>query len=463
MTPSRSPYPGAPVADLVDHLAGGEVSTDVSVLERCSADEAYLAPGGLPRCVVYPRGTEDVVETLRWATRHRVPVVPRGAGTGLAGGALAGEGAVVLSLERMTAIRELSFDDQLAVVDAGVVTADLASAASESGLTYPVDPGSAARSTLGGNIATNAGGFRCFKYGVTREQVLGLEVVLADGRRIWTGRRTAKGVTGYDLTGLFVGSEGTLGVITGAALRLRPGERGHRATVAAYFPSAVTAAEATLALARAHLRPSLLELIDEVTVRALRDWEPRALPGDGAAMLLGQFDDGDAERAAAEMGAVCEQSGAVAVDVAADAAESDRLLDIRRRSLGAVERMGRTMVEDFAVPRSRLGDMLLEIRRIAERHDVLIATVAHAGDANLHPTLLFDRSEREIPERIWAAADDMFRTALRLGGTLTGEHGVGTLKKRWLRDELGDTGMEVQQAIKKAMDPLGIMNPGKVL
>ncbi|MFI1536206.1 FAD-binding oxidoreductase [Streptomyces anandii] len=452
-----------PVAELADRLADGEVSTEYDVLAEQRTDEAYVTPSGWPLCAVYAHSTAGVVETMRWASEHRIPVVPRGAGTGLAGGALAEDGAVVLSLERMNAVRELSVDDRLAVVESGVITADLARAADEHGLMYPVDPGSATRSTLGGNLATNAGGFRCFKYGVTRESVLGLEVVLADGRVITTGHRTSKGVTGYDLTSLFVGSEGTLGVITGATLRLRSKAVGPRATVAAYFPDAAAAARASLALARGGLLPSFLELIDEVTLRALHDWQPLDLPGDGVALLLAEFDGVDADRAAAGAGRLCATSNAVATQVTTDEAESERLLAIRRHALGALERMGRTMVEDFVVPRSRLAEMLVEIRRIAARHDVLIATVAHAGDANLHPALLFDRTEPEIPARVWSAADDMFRTALRLGGTLTGEHGIGMLKKRWLRDELGDDGADLHQEIKNALDPLGILNPGKVL
>lgn len=451
------------MAELTDRLADAEVSTEYVVLAAKRTDEAYLTPSGWPLCVVYAHSTADVVQTMRWATEHRIPVVPRGAGTGLAGGALADEGSVVLSLERMTAVRELSVDDRLAVVEPGVITADLARAADEHGLMYPVDPGSAARSTLGGNLATNAGGFRCFKYGVTRESVLGLEVVLADGRVITTGHRTSKGVSGYDLTSLFVGSEGTLGVITGATLRLRSKAAGPRATVAAYFPDAAAAARAPLELARVGLLPSFLELIDEVTLRALHAWQPLDLPGDGVALLLAEFDGTGADRAAAEMGRLCETLNAVATQVTTDEAESERLLDVRRHAMGALERIGRTMVEDFVVPRSRLAEMLVEIRSIAARHEVPIATVAHAGDANLHPALLFDRTEREIPARVWSAADDMFRTALRLGGTLTGEHGIGTLKKRWLRDELGDDAAGVHQAIKSALDPLGILNPGKVL
>jgi glycolate oxidase len=451
------------LADTVEELAGllddGEIHTDHEVLARYRTDESFVEPEGAPLCVVCARSLADVMTTMRWATEHRIPVVPRGAGTGLAGGASAGEGCVVLSLEGMTAITELSVDDQLVRVEPGVITADLARAAAEQGLMYPVDPGSASRSTLGGNLATNAGGFRCCTYGVTRDWVLGLDVVLAGGRRLRTGHRTAKGVSGYDLTGLFVGSEGTLGVIVEATLRLRPGGEVPAVTLAAYFRSAVRAARPPLAFARAGLRPSLLELMDEQSLKAVTGSQA---PGR-ASLLLAQFDGADAERAAGQAARLCQDEGALEVEVTADPAESERLIDIRRRCLSALGGDGRTLVEDFVVPRGRLAEMLAAIDEIAGRHDVLVGTVVHAGDANLHPTFVFARDEPQIPERVWAAAEEMFRTALGVGGTLTGEHGVGVLKKRWLRDELGDDAMNVHQTIKNALDPLGLMNPGKVL
>jgi glycolate oxidase len=451
------------VEELADLLIDGEIRTDADVLARYRTDEAFAEPEGVPLCAVAARSVADIVAAMRWATRYRIPVVPRGAGTGLAGGAAAGAGCMVLSLEGMTTIRELSVDDQLARVEPGVVTADLARAAAEHGLMYPVDPGSADRSTLGGNLATNAGGFRCCKYGATRDWVLGLDVVLADGRRLRTGRRTAKGVSGYDLTGLFVGSEGTLGVIAEATLRLRPGRQGPATTVAAYFRGVVRAARSPLAIARAGLRPSLLELIDDRTLRAVTGSQAPG-PADGqTALLLAQFDSADAGCAADEAARLCRDEGAVVVEVTADPAESEELIDIRRRCLSALGRDDRTVVEDFVVPRARLPEMLAEIDRIAGRHGVFVGTVVHAGDANLHPTFVFARDEPEIPEGVWAAAEDMFATALRLGGTLTGEHGVGVLKKRWLRRELGDDAMDVHHAVKNAMDPLGLMNPGKVL
>ncbi|MEO3812928.1 FAD-linked oxidase C-terminal domain-containing protein [Sphaerisporangium sp. B11E5] len=449
------------VAELAGCLPGGEIVSDPGRLAAYRHDETHAAAGE-PLCAVVARGVADIVATMRFATRRRVPVVPRGAGTGLAGGATATAGCVVLVLDAMTAIRELSADDMLAVVEPGVITADLARAAAELGLMYPVDPGSAERSTLGGNLATNAGGFRCYKYGVTRDSVLGLDVVLADGRLLRTGGRTSKGVTGYDLTSLFVGSEGTLGVIAGATLRLRARPAGAPATAAAFYRDAARAAGAALALTRAGLRPSLLELVDDVTLRELEEWKAPGLPR-GAALLLGQFDSSGSGRAAAAMARLCADTGALATEVVTGAEESGRLMDIRRQSLAAVSRLGRTMVEDFAVPRSRLPEMLTLIRRIADRHGVFVATVAHAGDGNLHPTFLYDHAAADVPEKVWAAAGEMFRAALELGGTLTGEHGVGTLKRRWLRDELGDEGIEVHRAVKDALDPLGLMNPGKVL
>ena len=453
----------ATVAELARSLAGGDLLTDPAVMSDHRSDEASCVATGEPVGVVAARSTADIVATMRWATRHRVPVVPRGAGTGLAGGAGSVDGCVVLSLDRMTAIHEVSAGDRLARVEPGVVTADLAAAARAHGLTYPVDPGSAGRSTLGGNLATNAGGFRCFKYGVTRDWVLGLDVVLADGRRVSTGRRTSKGVTGYDLTSLFVGSEGTLGVIAGATLRLGPASPFAVATVAAYFPDAVAAAEASVLLGRAGLGPSLLELVDEVTMRELAGERELDRPAASAALLIGQFDTQAAEADAAAAARLCDETGAVATKITLDPAESARILDIRRQALAAVERLGRTLVEDFVVPRSRLPEMLANIRRVADRHGVFVATVAHAGDGNLHPTFMFDPGASAVPERVWAAADEMFRLALRLGGTLTGEHGIGTLKRRWLRDEIGDTGLELHRAVKAALDPLGIMNPGKVI
>lgn len=450
----------ARVAELAAALSRDAVVTDPDVMRTCRTDESGTVTAGEPSCVVLADSVDDVVETMRWATRHRVPVVPRGAGTGLAGGADAVDGGVVLSVDRMTAIHEVSVDDQLARVEAGVITADLARAADRHGLAYLVDPGSAERSTLGGNIATNAGGFRCSKYGSTRESVLGLDVVLADGRLVHTGGRTSKNVTGYDLTSLFVGSEGTLGVIVGATVRLRARPLAPT-TVAAFFATAEQAAEASLVLGREGLRPCLLELIDDVTLPQVDRAQSLGLPG--AAMLLAQFDSAGADADAEAMERLCRRAGAGATEATTDSVRADRLVAIRRDALSALGRLGRMLVEDFVVPRSRLPEMLSLIRRIADRRGVLVGTVAHAADGNLHPTLMYDAQAAEVPACVWDAADEMFRAALALGGTLTGEHGVGVLKRRWLPNEFDAATLTVHGMVKAAFDPLHIMNPGKVL
>jgi glycolate oxidase len=346
-----------------------------------------------------------------------------------------------------------------------VLNVDLDRAAAAHGLMYPPDPSSYEISTIGGNLATNAGGLRCVKYGVTRDAVLGLQVVLADGRLLRTGRNTVKGVAGYDLTSLFVGSEGTLGVITAATLRLRPRPATAPATVAASFPSFGAAARAVTAILRARLQPSLLELLDRVTLRALDDWKHLGFGDAVHALLIAQDDGDDSARRATIMRDLCAEHGALDADLSASEAESRQLLDIRRLSFHAVERLGATLVEDVCVPRSRLPDMVARIERAAARHGVLIATVAHAGDGNLHPVFVFDRGALagDVPPAVWSAADEVFRAAVDLGGTLTGEHGVGIIKRRWLALELGEESMSVHRSIKNALDPLGILNPGKVL
>jgi glycolate oxidase len=458
------------VADDLDELAAelpdGRVSTDPDVVDAYRRDQTAAVVPGTARCVVSARSTGEVVATMRWAARHGVPVVPRGGGTGLAGGAAATDGCVIISLARMNAILELNPADELAVAEAGVINADLDRAAAAHGLMYPPDPSSFEISTIGGNLATNAGGLRCVKYGVTRDAVLGLEVVLADGRVLRTGRRTVKGVAGYDLTSLFVGSEGTLGVITSATLRLRPRPAHPPATLAASFPSFAAAAGAVTAILRARLQPSLLELLDKVTLRSLDDWKHLGFGDAVQALLIAQADSDDAARRAGAMRDICAAHGALLADVAASPAEAEQLLDIRRLAFHATERLGTMLVEDVCVPRSRLPEMIARIEQAASRHGVLIATVAHAGDGNLHPTFVFDRapgSDEVVPAHVWAAADEVFRAAIDLGGTLTGEHGVGVIKRRWLAAELGDDSMAVHRSIKQALDPAGLLNPGKVL
>ncbi|NUR90879.1 MAG: FAD-binding protein, partial [Nonomuraea sp.] len=381
----------------------------------------------------------------------------------LAGAATAGDGAVVLSLARMSAIRELSPADEIAVVEPGVINADLDAAAREHGLMYAPDPSSYAISTIGGNLATNAGGLRCVKYGVTRDSALGLEVVLADGRVLDTGRRTMKGVTGYDLTGLFVGSEGTLGVITAATVRLRPVPRVEPVTFAAEFGSVREAGAAVSAIMAAGCQPSLMELLDRATLQAIDDMRSFGLEAGTMAMLIGQSDATDAAEVAARMQELCEANGATFVAVSSSRQEAEELIGLRRMAYDAKERLGACLVEDVCVPRSKLAEMITAIEEAAVRHAVRICTVAHAGDGNLHPVFIFEHGTREPPAEVWAAADEVFRHALSLGGTLTGEHGVGLLKKRWLALESGPVAQEVQAGIKAVFDPLGILNPGKAI
>jgi glycolate oxidase len=449
--------------DLEKDLPAGRVITDPAQISAyCHDEHSYVTPGQ-PCAVVVAHDRDDVSTTLRWASRNRIPVIPRGAGTGIVGGTAATDGCLVLSLAKMTAIRELSVEDELAVVEPGVINADLDREARKHGLMYAPDPSSFETCTIGGNVATNAGGLRCVKYGVTRESVLGLEAVLADGSVLRTGRRTLKGVAGYDLTSLLVGSEGTLAVVTEATLRLRPAPKQPPVTVAAEFATVHQAAEAVYAIIRAAVGPSLLELMDRATLVALDEWRNIGLDAATGAMLLAQVDGSDAQAAAEVMAGCCERAGASVVAVSQDEAEAAQLLTVRRMAFNAIERMGACLIEDVCVPRSKLPEMFDTVERIAAEHGLVVPTVAHAGDGNLHPLFVFDRSLPEIPGEVWAAADEIFRAALAVGGTLTGEHGVGTLKRHWLGEELGAPVMAANLAIKRALDPLGILNPGKAI
>ncbi|WP_405622897.1 FAD-binding oxidoreductase [Streptomyces sp. NBC_00076] len=442
---------------LARDLPPDRLTTAPGVLTAHATDRSGTRAAGEPLALVRARRTEDVTVTLRHANALRVPVVPRGAGTGLSGGATAHDGCLVLDLSGMNRILELSADDQLAVVEPGVITAELDRAAGAHGLRYAPDPASAALSTIGGNIATNAGGLRCAKYGVTRDSVLGLEAVLADGTVVRTGRRTVKGVTGYDLTSLLTGSEGTLAVITSATLRLRPIPVA-TATLAAYFPSFEAAAEASYAITRAGVEPALAELVDGPVLESV---DP-ALRERGAALLVVQCDGAGA---AAEAAAVARLLAPLAtmVETTEDPAEAEALLAARRLALPALERLGRPLIEDIAVPRSRLAEAVREIRAVSARHDVPVYTLAHAADGNLHPIIVVDPSLDRLPEAAWEAAGEIFALALRLGGTLTGEHGVGLLKRQWVAEELGPAAHALQRRLKEVFDPRSVLNPGKSL
>ena len=442
---------------------GDVLVTDERALESLRADKSGQRSGSVPLALVEAREIGHVQAAMRWASAYGIPVVPRGAGTGLAGGAIAQGGELVVSTARMTRILEISADDELAVVEAGVVNADLNAALAPHGLWYAPDPASRAISTIGGNIATNAGGLMCVKYGVTREAVLGLTVVLADGRVLRLGRRTVKGVTGYDLTALLIGSEGTLGIIVEATLRLRPLERGGIVTVSASFPDVAAAAQASSAITASGIRPAALELLDASALEAIGELLDLDL-GTGA-LLLVQVDGAGADADADAVLAIVRAHGG-APERADGPEDAERLFAARRAFHPAMERRGTVLIEDVAVPRSALPEMFAAIERIEREHGIPIPTVAHAGDGNLHPNFVIEGDARDgafqVPERVWAAADALFRECLRLGGTLTGEHGVGLLKRRWLREELGDDAVELQRSIKAVFDPQGILNPGKV-
>ncbi len=449
------------IDELARELPGGVLVTDADVMESYRRDRADLVTAGSPAAVARPVSTAQVSVIMRWASRHGVTVVPRGAGTGLSGGANAIDGCVVVCLEAMTAIRELSQADQVAVAEAGVINADLERAARREGMFYPPDPGSFEISTIGGNVATNAGGMRCVKYGVTRDSVLGLEVVLADGRVMRTGARSIKNVAGLDLTSLFIGSEGTLGIITAATVRLRPRPATPPAVFVASFPTLPAAGEAVAAIGAAGVTPSMLELIDNETINAIEDYRRMDLDRAAAALLVGQADGPDGLAEAERMTSLCEKAGADYVACTQDPDEADGLIAARRLSGLALLESGPTVIEDVGVPRSRLPEMLREIERIGREAKIRIATVGHAGDGNLHPCLMLTGTDQAARDHALATAEAICRAALDRGGTVTGEHGVGMLKRAWLAAQLDDTVMDVHNRIKDALDPRGLLNPGR--
>ncbi|MDX3077289.1 FAD-binding oxidoreductase [Streptomyces sp. MI02-7b] len=454
------------MGDLIERLRAGlpaeAILTDPDVTASYANDMASFCPAGAPAVVVLPRTVEEVRHVMRTATALRVPVVPQGARTGLSGAANASEGCVVLSLTRMDRVLEIDPVDRVAVVEPGVVNAALSKAVAQHGLYYPPDPSSWEQCTIGGNIGTGSGGLCCVKYGVTAEYVLGLEVVLADGRLMRTGRRTAKGVAGYDLTRLFVGSEGSLGIVVRAILALKPAPPAQLAMVAE-FPSAEAACAAVCDIMAGGHVPSLLELMDGTTVRAVNAMTAMGLPESTEALLLAAFDTPDPAADLTAVGELCLAAGATQVVPAEDAIESEMLLQARRMALPALERVSTaTMIDDVCVPRGRLAAMLVGVAAIAAKHELTIGVCAHAGDGNTHPVVCFDAADPEESRRARESFDEIMALGLELGGTITGEHGVGVLKKEWLARELGPVGVEMQRGIKAVFDPLGILNPGKL-
>jgi glycolate oxidase len=413
--------------------------------------------------VVFPRTTEQVSAVMKAAHEHRVPVVPRGAGSGLTGGSNALDGSLIVCVEKMRDVLLVDEVNGYVETQPGIFNTELRDYVAKHGMWYAPDPASKDYCSIGGNVNTNAGGLCCVKYGVTRDAVLGLEVVLADGRITRLGRRTIKGVSGYDLTGMMVGSEGTLGIVTMARLRLRP-IPAPAATAVAVFSDIAHAGQAAADI-MVSMTPSMLEVMDRASITAVENWRPMGLDTSAEALLLAQIDTpGDSGRAeVANLLDLCSRAGAVEVYQSDDPAEAEMLLGARRMIIPALEAQGDWLLDDVAVPRSELARAMREFQVIAERNDVLIATFGHAGDGNLHPTIVTPRGDADAAARAMRAFDEILDVGLACGGTVTGEHGVGSLKQHALFQELDEPARDLHTRIKDAWDPLGILTPGKSL
>jgi len=450
------------LAELVDALPDKVVVTEPDAVEKYRWDWSRDRAAGTPAAVVRAEDAEHVKVAVRWAAKHRVPVVPRGAGSGLSGGSSAVDGGIVLSLERMRDI-EIDTQCQVAVVQPGALNAEVKAAAAEHGLWYPPDPSSFEICSIGGNVATNAGGLCCVKYGVTTDYVLGMDVVLADGTLLTLGGKRIKDVAGLSLLKLFVGSEGTLGIVTRAILRLVPAQA-PRSTMVASFPTVDAAAKAVVSVRRS-LRPSMLELMDSASINAVEDFKPMGLDRSAGALLIAQSDAPGAARTEeiTLMEAACAEAGADQVFVTDDPDEGAMFVEARRIAFPAIEARGSLFLEDVGAPIPLLPDLLAAIAAVAEEHGVEIPVVAHAGDGNTHPIIVYAAGDPDGEKRARLAFADVMQRAIDLGGTITGEHGVGRAKKAALPTQLGPDVMALSHRIKDALDPDGILNPGAVL
>jgi D-lactate dehydrogenase (cytochrome)/glycolate oxidase len=448
--------------ELIAGLPEGTVVTDPDILGSYRHDRAADPNAGTPLAVVRPTRTEDVQTVLRWCTANRVPVVPRGMGTGLSGGATAVDGGIVLSTEKM---RQITVDPvtRTAVVQPGLLNAEVKKCVAEYGLWYPPDPSSYEICSIGGNVATNAGGLCCVKYGVTTDYVLGMVVVLADGTAVRLGGPRLKDVAGLSLTKLFVGSEGTLGVVTEVTLRLLPPQH-TTATVVATFDSVEAAARSVVEIT-GKIRPSMLEFMDSVAINAVEDKLRMGLDRNAAAMMVAASDDrGPAGAADAEfMARVFTEAGATECFSTDDPAEGEAFVVARRYAIPAVEAKGSLLLEDVGVPLPALADLVAGVAKIAAEEALTISVIAHAGDGNTHPLIVYDAGDAAMTARAEKAFGDIMDLAISLGGTITGEHGVGRLKKPWLAGQLGPEAMELNRRIKAALDPDGILNPGALI
>lgn len=455
------------VAPLAEELAQQFGADRVLTAPEDLAVYAYDGTAALrqnPACVIFPLTTHEVAACVQIARRHQAPIVTRGSGTGLSGGSVPMAGSLVVCLNRMDRIIEIDPRNLTIEVEAGVITQTIDEAAGKHGLFYPPDPGSRKISTIGGNVAENSGGLRGLKYGVTRDYVMGLEAVLASGEIVWLGSKCVKDVAGYNLRDLFIGSEGTLGIVTRVLLKLVPQPQS-RMTMLASFASLEAAGETVSDIIAAKIIPCTLEFLDQQTIRCVEDFAQVGLPTEAAAVLIMETDGHPlvvAEEAAA-MAAIASARGAITVRTAADDAEANKLLSARRAAFSALARVRpTTILEDVTVPRSELAGMVAFIAASAAKHGLQIGTFGHMGDGNLHPTYLTDERNADEMHRVELSLGEIVDRTLAVGGTITGEHGVGLAKKPYLRQQLGDHSYQLLKLVKRALDPEGLLNPGKI-
>jgi glycolate oxidase len=442
----------------------GKENVLTSIEERICYSYDGTFQRGIPDLVVFPANTNEVADIIKLANQEKFPVFPRGAGTGLSGGSIPVNLGVALVLNRMNKIKEINREDMLAVVDPGVVTEHLHREVEKLDLFYPPDPGSLKTCTMGGNVAENAGGPRAFKYGVTKDYVLGLEVVTPQGEIMRTGGRTVKNVTGYDLTRLLTGSEGTLGIVTEITVRLVPKPKEKR-TALVIFDRLEDAASTVTSIICQGVIPATLELMDQITISCVEKQNHLGLPLDAQAILLIEVDGGknQVEEDIKNVEDICRQHHCRKIQVASSAEEREKLWKARRAVSSAIVQLKPTKIsEDATVPRSKIPEMVKRLREIAAKYNLYLPVFGHAGDGNLHPNILADKNDKEEMERVEKAVAEIFQAALELRGTLSGEHGIGIMKKQFMEQELGTVGINYLKAIKQAVDPNNILNPGKI-
>jgi len=446
-----------------DIVGKDHVLTEPEDLVTYSYDAAPLDSVS-PAAVLMPRTSEELGKIIVLCHENRLPITVRGAGTNLSGGTIPMANGIVLLTQLFNNIIEINEADMYAIVQPGVVTAKLASRVEALGLFYPPDPGSQAVSTLGGNVMENAGGLRGLKYGVTKDYVMGLNFFDAMGNHIRTGSKTVKCVTGYNITGLMIGSEGTLGILDEITLKLIPYPE-HRKSIITAFKSIEDASEAVADIIASRIVPATLEMMDKFTIQAVEAFSHAGLPTDAGALLLIELDGypGQVEEDASKVVAICQKHGAYQTKTARTDAEREKIWAARRSALSALAKLKPTLVlEDATVPRSRIPDMVKGLAKIAQKHQLTIGTFGHAGDGNLHPTILTDRRDKKEWLKVEKAIEDIFSQALALGGTLSGEHGTGIAKSAFLENEIGKASVDFSRRLRKALDPNNILNPGKI-